>query len=136
MAVTDNSIGDFDFLTLRGNVNAPAEQLVLDQRIGVDGTEATRTGVRATPSVLTSTRDVLDGAAGRRLYREYLDLINDNPVEVVKDGEPSLDGLWKAQVLEVRLVILQAITAAVGGIEEDPPAAILVCEWTIIAIAN
>lgn len=136
MAVTDNSIGDFDFLTLSGNVNAPAEQLVLDQRIGVAGTEVTRTGIRAVESVLTSTRDVLDLTAGRRLYREYLDLINDNPVEVVKDGEPSLDGLWKGQVLGVRLVILQAITAAVGGIEEDPPAAILVCEWTIIAIAN
>lgn len=136
MAVLDNKIGDFDFIALRGNVNAPAMQLVLDQRAGVDGVEVTQTGTRAAPSVLTSARDVADLAAGRRLYRDYLDSITENPVEVIQDGESSLDGQWKAQVLGVRLVVLEAITASVGGLEEDPPSAILVCEWTIIAIAN
>lgn len=135
MAVTDNKIGDHDFITLRGNVNAPAEQLEIDQRIGVDGTEITQTGKRAQPSTLTSFRDVLTLASGRNLYREYLDLIQENPVEVIKDGEASLDGQWKAQVTGVRLLSLTAITTSVGGINVTPEA-VLVCEWTLIAIAN
>jgi hypothetical protein len=135
MAVTDNKIGDFDFISLNGNVNAPAEQLVIDQRIGIDGTEITQTGKRALPSILRSHRDVEDLAAGRRLYREYLDSIQDNPVEVIKDGESSLDGAWKGQAIEVQLIYLGGMSGSVGGLE-DNPAAFLICEWTIIAIAN
>lgn len=134
MAATDNNIGDFDFLTMRGNVDAPAMQLTLDQRIGVDGVQVTQTGTRAEPSVLTTTRDVEDLAAGRALYREYQELIEEAPVAVIKDGESSIDGQWQAQVMGVRLVVMQAITASVGGIGEAV-GAVLVCEWTLIAIA-
>lgn len=135
MAATDNSIGEFDFIALRGNANAPSQQIVVDQRIGVSGTELTQTGERGTPFTVLSQVDVLDLNAGRATYREYLALINGNVVVVVKDGESSMDGNWQAVVLEVRLRRLVAVSGSVGGLGEEV-GAFLECEWTLIAIAN
>ena len=135
MAITDNKIGQFKFIALQGNASAPSEQLAVDQRIGVDGTEITQTGRRGVPFTMRSQVDVPSIETGEQRYREYLALTGQNPVDVVKDGVSSNAGDWKAQVLEVRLVRLVALTASVGGIEENPQA-FLVCDWTLLAVAN
>ena len=54
MTLTDNSIGDFDFLALTGNPVPPVETVSIDQRPAIDGTRITRDGNRGTPFTMMS----------------------------------------------------------------------------------
>jgi len=131
----ENKLDVFAFLTLRGEVVFPRQMIELDQRNGVDGTEATLLGTKGSPFQLMSQVDQASFSYASFEAKQYHDLIEDGAVDLIKDGiDYSIYGL-KFQVLNVTIVKCQRITTAVGGIN-PPSLAWLEAVWELIAIVD
>ena len=135
--MADNSIGNFLFVSLHGEVVAPRQQIGRPQvRPGVDGVGLAKTGVRGQPFRLRSMVDQPDRDTAHDVFTQYQDSIGSDPVALVQ-SDYDYDGQedFKVAVLGVRRVQLQDVLTAVGGLNQ-PSQAKLVCEWTLIAVAN
>ncbi len=133
MALPEQSIGEHKFIILQGNPVVPSEKLVIDEWLGIDGTEITRTGKRGIPFTMVSQVDQTTLKAADTTYQEYLDMIEDDPQTLTQDGEAVAGA--KFQVLDVERIRRTSITESVGGLKNNPQA-LLVCAWTMIGIAN
>ena len=111
------------------------QEIVADQRPGVDGTELTRIGTRGVPFQLGSQVDVHDIDDGWTVFHSYLDLINGDPLPLMWYDRQSVVSGFKVQVLDVRMVRLHTITNAIGGLN-PPSGAFLECVWDLLAIAT
>jgi len=130
-----NSIGSFQFLSLRGSVERPSQQLDRPiARAGVDGIGLWQTGVRGRPFQLRSMVDAPGIENARMFFAAYRLLIGGDLQILVQDGHNFFvaEG-FKAEVLDVRLIELKKILNAVGG-AFSPSSAKLVCNWTLIAV--
>ncbi len=133
MALLENRIGDFYFLTLLGERQPPKEILTLDERPGVMGTEITREGKKGRPFVLRSFVDAVDYETARLMYDFYRDLIADDPQELVQGGISSTLEGFLVQVLDVSVV--ESGTCRPGGDGLNAPSnGYIECDWTLLAI--
>ena len=133
MALDTNSIGSFSFIALLGDLVPPREQLEVSARPAVEGVTVTRTGKRGMPFRLRSQVDQASYAAARATYRQYVDLIRDDPQVLIQGGVVSTSEFYKVQVLDVRAVRIGPIKSASGGLFA-PSLGWLECDWDLIAI--
>lgn len=110
----------------------PKQELQIDQRLGVDGTEATDTGRRGQKFSLQSQVDCDDYNDAVTTFDSYRDLITSDPVIVIQGGVSSNDRGFKCQVLGVKLVH----AATIIGIGGSGGNGWLECSWELIAIAT
>jgi hypothetical protein len=153
MALTDNKIGDFDFLALIGNPLPPVEAVSIDQRPAVAGTSVTRGAplrdefgdvqidnqgnpIRAKqgqPFVMMSRADAANYAAAIQLFDLYVQSCGANPVTMLQGGVSSDSRGFKVVVFSVQRLRAVSVSRSVGGVYGG---AILECRWDLIAIAN
>lgn len=132
MARPEYKIGWHDFLTIRGQPVLPAPKLELDQRHGVGGTEITRVGTKGEPFSVVTERDYLSYGGAVSLGKIYLELIDDDPVElVIKDNSSLIHG-YKVKVLNVVPLDIRTTGPQVGGLETDATG-YGVFRWDLIA---
>lgn len=131
----ENSLDIFPFVAMRGDVVFPRQMVELDQRNGVDGTEATLLGTKGTPFQLLSQVDLIGYPEAISEFQQYLDTIGKGGVELIKDDIDYTSLGVKFQVLNVTQVKCHAITTAVGGIN-PPSRAWLEAVWELIAISE
>jgi hypothetical protein len=130
-----NSIGEFQFITVLGHPVGPREQPEVIARSGVDDVGVWRTGKRGEPFELVSQVDVASMDGARRLFKQYVDSIGQDPVVLIQDDyDYSAEG-WKVVVLDVEERQRHAIISAVGGLNL-PSLAFLECAWKLVAIQN
>ncbi len=135
MAIPVNLIKGSYFMSLVGQIEPPRAMLEVDQRGGVDGSEILRTGKRGVPFTLVSTVDCSSYADGQWIFKnEYQQLwIEADAGNLVQsDYDVSTDGYY-VKVLGVRMLSLRQARVIVGGLNYTS-GAILICEWTLLAI--
>lgn len=133
MALDTNSIGNFAFIALHGDPAPPREQLEVSARPAVEGVTVTRTGKRGVPFRMRSQVDQASYETARATYRQYVDLIRDDPQVLIQGGVVSTSEFYKVQVLDVRAVRIGPIKSASGGLN-SPSLGWLECDWDLIAI--
>jgi hypothetical protein len=127
------SIGQFEFLSLAGQVEPPKEECLLLSRPGVEGVAVWRVGKRGIKFTLRSTVDAESHAHARQLFAAYAATIGGEPVELVWDGLEMTDEGFKVIVLDVRPVEIKAIIGGVGGLNY-PSEGWCVCDWDLVAV--
>jgi hypothetical protein len=126
----ENSIGEFEFLALLGEVEAVRQVIELDERPGTNGTTVTWTGRKGKPFQLISQVDAVDYAHARTLYNLYLTLTDSNPVPIVQGGVPS----EIVQVLDVQPLRIGALAGSAGQRIHPPSKGWCECLWTLVAV--
>ena len=124
------SIGPHIFLTMKEHPEVPKEEVEVVKRPGVDGVGIWRTGKRGSPMTVTTTVDAASFAVGQAMYLSYSNLIANAAVAIIWEG---LAMPFLVNVLDVRVITLNAISTSVGGIN-PPSGAVLVCEWDLISV--
>lgn len=134
MALSDNKIGPYPFISLRGEPIPPRQTLQIDDRPGVDGSEVVLTGVKGQPFTLVSMMDAVSFDQGSTFINDYQGLIEQAPVALVRGGVSS-DGLgYRVKVLDVRPARIMAMAGAVGNAFNPPSLAMVECQWDLLAI--
>jgi hypothetical protein len=113
MPVHSNSIGDFEFLSMEGQVFYRQQEIEVIDRPGVTGSGARRLGRRGKPfTVLTMNYEanLLAAEAKMQMYIEMKD--TEDLVGLVRHDVP--EGFFL--VLEVREQSRYAITNSIGGL--------------------
>lgn len=129
-----NSIAGFKFIAMYGEWDVNSQMLVVDSRPGVDSMEFTLIGDKGNPFSLTTIVDVNDIRAGHPLVFNYKQLIEQDPVQITKNGVPLLGS--KVKVLAVTLLRLAKISTAVGNKISALSGAMLECRWDLVCVPN
>lgn len=131
------AIGQFEFINLSQAPIPPKDKIAVHSRAGVEGVELRRTGKRGEPFTVQTVMDAADYSAALALYKEYLTLIDGDPVDLMflDETEPN-----KVQVLDVQ-PIPGGVTAILFGLngmsgEATPSYGWCACEWTLIEITE
>ena len=133
MALRDNRIGDFEFISLRGAMERPKLRISIDVRPGVDGVELVQSGKHGEPFQLMSFVDAETYESGRAEARAYESLIGEDAVTLVVGGVSSVDEGYKVVVLNVRDAQVMPCRRAIGGLRENSQAVIRAI-WDLIAV--
>lgn len=137
MALPENSIGPYNFVTLLGQVLPLRETLEMDQRGGVDGTEFTKLGEKGQPFQIVSQVDSESYDNAWQTLHGYRSLISDPPKELVVHNTPFSTFGYNVKVLAVNPLpnSPRAIRSVTGGLF-PPSRAWLECVWDLIAVKN
>lgn len=130
MPILGQAIGPFTFDSLRGEFQLEREELELIARPGVDGTGVRRLGRRGRPFVIESWRYEFSYATAESVFQLYLQLIEGDPLTVIKNGQVLRD---KYQVLDVEKGGIVPAGTVVGSIVK-PASCLLICGWTLLAM--
>ncbi len=132
-----NSIGQFGFISLRGSLDVPTEQIDRETiRRGVHGIGLWKTGRRARRSRVRTAVDAQSLSEARTYLAMYRLLIGEDPAIVIQnDHHFDAANQCRFAVLVVRETQMQWVGAACGGLN-PPSLAYLVCEWELIGIEN
>ena len=130
MPYLQNSIGQFNFISLEGEYDPEAQSIVIDSRPGVDGMEFTLQGNKGQPFPMVSLVDSNTLATAKQLIRDYKTLIAAGTVGVWKNGEVH----FQCKVLGVTPLRIAKITTAVGNKQSAAAGAIVECRWDLIAV--
>ncbi len=122
-----NTIDEFEFEDMRGQLQPKARQLEVMVRLGHDGESVRNTGVRAKPSQVVTVHYVEDWDAAKAAIEAYCDLIG-HRVEVTQHSTDY--GYFK--VLDVVQVGAQACSSVVGSILTNPTVLHIV-QWTLVS---
>lgn len=133
MPLLENRIGDYTFLGISGEIEAPKQILSIEERPGVNGTEITRFGKKGRPFTVRTWVDAATYEFAVAYYDLYIALIDGDPLEIVKGGVSSLVEDYKVQVLDVRKVYVGRIVAGPGGLA-PPSQGYIECEWTLLSV--
>jgi hypothetical protein len=133
MAYLRNSIGDFNVISLQGEIDDKGEAISIDSRPGVDGMEFTLLGLKAQPFSMISLVDCDDLTAANIEMIGYKELIELNTVNVFKNGVPIMGG-FLIKVLNVTCLRRDKIVTAVGNKISNQAGALLECRWDLIAV--
>jgi len=133
--MAENSIGDFEFLDIMGQVpDVAKEQLRVESRPGVDGNFILQTGQRGRQFTVRTAVDAADLTAALLLFNGYTALIADEPQELTWHGQNLSAGNQLYQVLDVRAIEIRELAAnAIGGLN-PPSEAICECEWDLLPV--
>lgn len=134
MAYLRNSIGEFKFISLEGEVDAPAQSVMVDSRAGVDGLEFTFLGKKSQPFSLVSLVDADSITDANLLVLDYKQLIAEDVVDITKNGVSLMT--YRAKVLGVTPLDIRACAVAVGNKISNQARALLQCRWDLIAVPN
>lgn len=129
--MANDSIGEFEFITLTGK--PPVRQTIVeaDHRPGVDGNSLWQSRVSAEPFVMTSMVDCESLTHADQLINEYAELIDGDPV-TMKYAGVDYSTHYKVAVQRVELVHVGPILACVGNLINSPSEAQLVCRWYLV----
>jgi hypothetical protein len=133
MALPENRIGTFTFISLMGQPLNLAEEVEVITRKGVDGIAASRTGTRGKQFTLRSSVDAPNKQQAREYVEQYRALIGADPVGLVwSDLDMAIEEFY-VLVLDVRPVEVTRLLSATTGL--NPPSLGWVeCDWDLIAI--
>lgn len=135
MAYSLHSIGVFEFIALNGEIQFPRPNSEVIARPNVEGALIRVSRSHPEPFALVSTRDVSGEFEGADLYRQYLNLINLDPVTIIKNNvNYFIQWGWRAKVLSVGLVDLAPKLKMAGKIFNTNSNQILTCEWSLILV--
>lgn len=128
--MAENSIGEFLFLEIRGEVIPTREQLEMDQRNGINGTEFTLTGTKGEPFQLLTRVDAPSYPDALQFAQDYGSLIELGAQDLILH-----DVLFTQQVkvLKVTPVRIHAIRSGIGGIFY-PSLGWIEAVWDLIAV--
>ena len=134
MATTDNSIGPFWFVELRGQPIPPQDRILADDRPGVDGTEFTLAGKHGPPFSLVSSVDAQSYPHAHWFLTLYKEAIAAEPLELVQAGVDMLQFGYLVKVVNVEALDIRKITGATGYTLNPPSEGWIVARWDLIAI--
>lgn len=137
MALQNNSIGAFDFITLLGQVVPPSYQVLTEDRPGVDGTEFILAGNKGRPFSLVSQVDCASYTAALLTFDFYLGLKVVAPVPLIQAGVLSFSRGFLVKVINVELMpgSPKTIRGAVGNkLGPSPNQGFLECRWDLVAV--
>jgi hypothetical protein len=125
-------IDQFEFINLSQAAIPPKDMIAIHSRPGVEGVELRRTGKRGEKFTVRTLADAADKDAALALYKQYLTLIDEGPVDFIFLGatEPH-----KVQVLDVQPVPgeIRAVLFALGP-SGTASYGWCACDWTLIEI--
>ena len=133
MPLPENTIGNFQFVAIRGEVLPPRAILEIDQRGGVDGTETTHLGTKGVPFQLFTQADATDYNSALIEAKEYLDLIEDEAQDLVVNDIDFTGIGFKIKVLNVTPTLIKRISSATGGVH-PPSQGWIEAVWDCIAV--
>ena len=128
-----NLIGNFQFLALHGHPVPPKGQPQVLARPGVDGVGIWRTGERGVPFEMVSQVDMPDMATARRVFKLYVESIEQNPVPLIQDDYDYAAEGFNVVVLDVQERQRHALATSTGGLNL-PSLAYLEAAWVLIAV--
>lgn len=134
MALHENSIAGFQFISLEGELAPPAHQIVTDDRPGVDGSEHTLVGKKGRPFSLLSRVDVADYAAAKSKFAGYRLLIEFDAVALIQGGVSTTGEGYKVKVLDVIARRMFTIRGATGYRIDATSQGFLEAEWILQAV--
>lgn len=129
-----NQIGVFTFITLQAEWLPVAEELIVMQRPGVDGTAFWRTGHRGKAFKVRSGVDTMGLAHGRLLFAGYKALCG-SFVDLIWAGLPMTDANNRYCVLSVRPIEEVPLILGIGG-ESTPSLGWLEAEWELLLASS
>lgn len=127
MAYLTNSIGAYQFASIRGAIFKPQEQLEILTRPGVNGNGLRRLGRRGKPFELVTVAFYADLTAAKTALEDYQTLPGSVALTLTRSGVDHGD----YNVLEVQEVDTFAVTTPCGN--ADPTAtACMILKWTLL----
>ena len=129
-----NAIGPAEFLFLRGHPEPPRRGALLIARPGVKGNAVWLDVKHGRPFKMRSMIDCYDLYEGRVIHNNYCELIGDNPMNLVWEGQSMSEEGFMVCVLDVRIVDLHAIAMPCGGFDDANNQARLECEWDLLPV--
>lgn len=133
MSLLDNKIGIHQFISLSGQIIAPAQQKTIDDRYGVDGSEFQLQGKKGRPFTLVSQVDCESYSDAHATLNAYRQLIEDDAVELVQGGVSSSEYGYKVNVLNVEGQP-QPLSGAVGRSFSSAKQGFLTARWDLVAV--
>lgn len=130
MAYLENRIGAFKFIAIYGEMDEAQQQVSIDSRPGVTGTEFTLEAVKGRPFSVVTIVDTDDLLMADVICRGYKDLAGDDTVSVVRNGEILIQ---RFKVLAVTPLRKYKIANAAGNKISNQAGAMLECQWDLIA---
>ena len=131
MAYLTNRIGAFDFIAIIGEMDESLQQVSIDSRPGVTGTEFTLEAVKGRVFSVLTIVDCDNLLMADVTCRMYKALAGDDTVAVVRNGELLLD---RFKVLAVTPLRKYKIASAAGNKISNQAGAMLECQWDLIAV--
>ena len=129
-----NSIGQFNFLELRGVPDFIGERMEAIQRPGVDGTTFRKLGQHGRPFQCLSRADMLNVAEANNYAKEYKDLLGQGSQELFRAGIPYSIYSVAFVVLGVKPVVTRALSTSAGGLHGTLARAWLECIWQLMPV--
>jgi hypothetical protein len=136
MPLLTNSIDNFHFLVLTGEIIPPMQSMDIEQRPGVNGLEIAITARKGKPFTMISRADTQNYAECADLVDQYQRLIGGAPVEIVQGNVASTSYGFGVSVLNVQPVRAISLSGGIGGLSGPQPRGLLECRWELIAISN
>lgn len=127
----NDSIGEFEFITLTGRPPVWQTVVEVDHRPGVDGNSLWQSRVSAEPFQMVSMVDCQNLTHADELLNEYADLIDGDPVTMTYAGV-DYAAHYKVAVQRVELIQVTPLLACVGNLINPPSEAQLVCRWYLV----
>jgi hypothetical protein len=136
MPLLTNSIDNFHFLVLTGEIIPPMQSMDIEQRPGVNGIEIAITARKGKPFTMISRADTQNYAECADLVDQYQRLIGGAPVEIVQGNVASTSFGFSVSVLNVQAVRAVALSGGIGGLSGPQPRGLLEARWDLIAISD
>ncbi len=133
MSLTTNKIDVHQFISLTGQIIAPQQGKVIDDRAGVDGSEFMLIGKKGRPFQLISQVDCDDYANAHDTLNAYRQLITTGAVQIVQGGVSGDDYGYRVNVLDV-VGTPQRIAGAVGYYLSSGRGGFLIAQWTLVGV--
>lgn len=129
-----NSIGDFVFLDLKGNVELLKQETQLLRREGVPGVGLKLTGVRGAPFKLRSKVDAATIADANDAYTNYLSYVGDGVFSLIQYGMVFAGYGVGFLVQDVKPALIRANQFVMGGLF-PPSLGWIEADWTLCCVA-
>lgn len=134
MSYLENSIDVWQFVSLQGFQDPPAQTKAVYDRPGVDGSEFLLTGTKGRPFTLISQADAESYQDAIDTFDAYKRLIDGDAVTVVQGGISSDSRGYRCVVMNVEAIDIRAIFGAVGNLLHSPSQGWIIARWDLVAV--
>jgi hypothetical protein len=126
-----DAIGSFSFVRMSGHPPRATPNFALERRSGINGITIWETGAAGRPFRLQTMDFALNYAAAAALYVNYLSLLFQGPVQIVKG---SLISTHWYKVLEIHPTQIEAIVRGHKPGDSTVYQGLCVCDWILVPI--